>query len=119
MASFLLTWGDMSRFRLKFGVQGRFWPCLAITLCVMQNLFLPQSAHALMPAISAQPVSQAVLPGSNATLIVTATTPSLAYQWRLNGGNLSGATNSALTITNVQAANIGTYTAVITNISGA
>src|SRR6267142_2352538 len=109
----------MAGFLSKLWVHERFCPYLAVAVsCGIQCFILPQTAHALAPAIYGQPVSQAVLPGSNATFIVTAALPPLAYQWRFNGGNLSGATNSALTITNVQAANIGTYTAVITNISG-
>ena len=109
----------MAGFLLSSKAHARFCPYLAVsTFYAMASLMLPQTAHALAPAISAQPVSQAVLPGSNATFIVTAASPPLAYQWRFNGGNVSGATNSALTITNVQTASTGTYTVVITNASG-
>src|SRR5882672_10708795 len=108
----------MAGFLSNLKAHARFCAYLAVsTFYGMASLMVPQSAHALVPAISAQPVSQAALPGSNATFIVTAATPPLAYQWRFNGGNVSGATNATLTITNVQAANTGTYTVVITNVS--
>jgi len=58
------------------------------------------------------------LAGSNATFVVSATTPPLAYQWRFNGTNLSGATNSAYTRSNVQRTNAGNYSVAITNAFG-
>jgi hypothetical protein len=42
----------------------------------------------------------------------------LSYQWKLNGGDISGATSSTLTLNNAQAANAGTYTVVVTNPAG-
>jgi hypothetical protein len=42
----------------------------------------------------------------------------LSYQWRLNGFDLIGETNSTLTITNVQIANGGDYTVVISDMYG-
>jgi hypothetical protein len=72
------------------------------------------------PVITAQPQNQTVLAGSSATFSVTATgsTP-LAYQWRLNGTNIPGATSSSYTRANVQPGNAGSVTAVITNGLGA
>ena len=69
--------------------------------------------------ITVQPSSQSVLPGSNAVFQVTAggTTP-LSYQWRFNGTNLTGATSPALTVTNAQVAQAGTYTVRVTNVLG-
>jgi uncharacterized repeat protein (TIGR01451 family) len=76
------------------------------------------TAHAA-PAITAQPASQAVLPGTNATLQVAATGDApLSYQWRFNGGNLAGALASTLTLTNVQQAQAGTYSVLVTNNYG-
>ena len=40
------------------------------------------------------------------------------YQWRFNGTNLGGATNSSLSLTNVQAANAGIYDVVVSNARG-
>src|SRR5437763_16924794 len=105
--------GVVSKARAK----GRFYRYLTVaTFCAMQ--LLPRIACAVPPAISAQPVSQGALLGSNATFIVTAAASPMAYQWLFNGGNLSGATNSILIVTNVQAANAGAYKVVLTNASG-
>jgi len=71
-------------------------------------------------AILTQPQSQAVIQGSNATFSVTAAgiTP-LSYQWYFNGMNvLGGATNTSLTLTNVQTTNAGNYAVVVTNAFG-
>jgi GH25 family lysozyme M1 (1,4-beta-N-acetylmuramidase) len=43
----------------------------------------------------------------------------LRYQWRFNGANIAGATNSSFTMTNLQAANAGNYVVVVTNSAGA
>jgi endonuclease/exonuclease/phosphatase family metal-dependent hydrolase len=71
------------------------------------------------PYISAGPQSQSVFEGQDATFSVTATgaTP-LAYQWRLNGSDISGAIASAYTRANVQDTDAGNYQVVITNSSG-
>lgn len=71
------------------------------------------------PLITSQPASQAVCPGLSATFSVTATgTLPLRYQWRFGGANVAGATLSALALANVQAANAGNYTVVVTNAYG-
>ncbi len=71
------------------------------------------------PSITAQPVSQTVMAGSNATFsVVVAGIPPLNYQWQFNGTNLSSAINSALTLVNVQPANAGTYSVTIANVYG-
>ena len=77
------------------------------------------------PSISAQPTNQTILSGGNVVFGVTAGgTPSLAYQWRKNGtnlsngGNISGATTSVLTFTAATTNNSGNYTVVITNAYG-
>ena len=40
---------------------------------------------------------------------------SLSYQWQFNGTNIAGATNAALTLTNVQFTNAGVYTVIVTS----
>jgi hypothetical protein len=65
------------------------------------------------PLITSQPVNQTVCNGGNATFSVTATGSGLTYQWRRNGTNIAGATNSSLTINNVTNANAGNYDVVI------
>ncbi len=72
------------------------------------------------PTIATPPQSQTIAAGQNATLnVVTAGgTAPLSYQWIFGGVSLSSATDSALTITNFQAANAGSYAVIITNIAG-
>jgi hypothetical protein len=72
------------------------------------------------PAISAQPQNQMLLRGSNATFVVSATGTSLTYQWYWNGTQaIASATDTQLTLTNVQPAQAGNYSVVITNSWGA
>ncbi len=76
-------------------------------------------AGASAPTISSQPRSQSVAAGSNVTFSVTATgTQPLSYQWQRNGTNLSGATASSYTITNVQSSHAGNYAVIVTNSAG-
>jgi PKD repeat protein len=71
------------------------------------------------PTITAQPQSQTVIVGSNVTFSVSATgLPPLTYQWRFNTVNIPAATNSALTLTNVQFSQAGDYTVVVSNNGG-
>jgi uncharacterized repeat protein (TIGR01451 family) len=71
------------------------------------------------PFIITQPLSQAELAGSNVTLVVTADgAPPLHYQWRFGGTVIPNATNNTLLLTNVQPANNGDYSVVITNQYG-
>ena len=69
--------------------------------------------------LSAQPQSQSASAGANVNFSVTASgAGGLRYQWRFNGGNLSGATNSALALLNVKAANAGNYSVNVTDNNG-
>jgi hypothetical protein len=72
------------------------------------------------PVIVTQPRSTNILAGASVTLTVAAggSVP-FVYQWRLNGTNLAGATNSALTLTNVQFNQAGNYSVLVTNSVGA
>jgi hypothetical protein len=65
--------------------------------------------------IIGQPTSQNVRLGGNVTNAVRALSPAgpITYQWRFNGTNLPGATNSSLVITNVQLAHEGTYSVIV------
>lgn len=72
------------------------------------------------PAVTLPPQSTNVLVGANVTFTVTATgTAPLAYQWRLHGAALPGATGTALTLVNVQPSNAGPYTVLVSNLFGA
>jgi len=72
------------------------------------------------PHVSIQPTNVTVSAANNATFTVAATgTPPLYYQWLFNGSNpILGATNPVLSLTNVQFASQGNYSAMITNVYG-
>ncbi len=73
----------------------------------------------VVPGISSQPQGVGTAPGTDVTFTVVANgAEPLYYQWRRNGSNLTGATNSSLLLTNVQSVNAGTYTVRITNSFG-
>ena len=83
----------------------------------------------LPPFITQHPVSRSVyikpdaraanLPdGTNVTFTVVASSgnPGLSYQWRFNGVDISGATASSVTVTNVGLDDEGDYLCVVTDI---
>jgi pectate lyase len=73
------------------------------------------------PSITTQPQDQInILPGASATFTVLADgSDPLSYQWYYNNSTLlTGATDSTLTIANVQVANAGTYSVVVNNVAG-
>ncbi len=72
-----------------------------------------------VPIITAQPVSISLMAGQAAVFFVTATgSPTPTYQWRRNGLNVVGATLSTITVSNVQTAQTGNYSVVVTNTAG-
>jgi hypothetical protein len=69
---------------------------------------------ALKPVISVQPQSQSLGLGANASFTVTATgTGALSYRWRRNGIKIPGQTTATLSLPNVQAADSGNYSVVV------
>jgi hypothetical protein len=79
------------------------------------------------PAISQQPTNPPSWPlgslTSSFSVVVTNTRP-LAYQWfngtnaLVDGGRLSGCTNSTLVVSNVQVPDAGGYSVVLSNVAG-
>ena len=76
-------------------------------------------------AILTPPQALAVLPGSNAVFTVTTVSPAaFNYQWRRDGllltnsAQITGATSATMTISNVQAADLGGYTVTASNTFG-
>src|SRR5262249_52286802 len=53
--------------------------------------------------------------GATVAFSVLAGGGQLSFQWRFNGTNLTGSTNSVLLLTNVQSADAGQYDIIITN----
>ncbi|MFN7137923.1 MAG: immunoglobulin domain-containing protein, partial [Limisphaerales bacterium] len=71
------------------------------------------------PVILLQPESQSPAIGTSATLSVKAGGAApLQYQWTFNGTNLLNATNSSLTLNNIQGANSGSYRVLVSNVYG-
>jgi hypothetical protein len=81
---------------------------------------LTVNAAPVAPTITAQPGSQTVTAGNNAsfTISVSGTAP-LSYQWRLNGANIAGATSATLTLTAVTTGQSGaSYSCFVSNVAG-
>jgi hypothetical protein len=71
------------------------------------------------PAFTIQPQSQVCLPGSQINFDANAVAcVSVNYQWRFNGSNVGGATNSNFTLQNVTANQSGRYDVLATNVAG-
>jgi hypothetical protein len=62
-----------------------------------------------LPWFTLQPFDRAALPGSDVTLAVDTTSTETTWQWFLDGQLLPGATTRLLRLTNVTAADVGTY----------
>jgi alpha-tubulin suppressor-like RCC1 family protein len=70
-------------------------------------------------AISSQPLSLSTYPGATVEFsVATIGQDPFAYQWRFNGTNLVGASNSVLALANVTANQLGVYSVVISNAFG-
>ena len=71
------------------------------------------------PTITAQPFNATVAAGASAAFTVGASGPlPLSYQWRFNGTNIAGATQSLYVTNNVQVVNAGGYSVVVSNPGG-
>jgi hypothetical protein len=71
------------------------------------------------PTISMQPTNQLVPIGGAAVFTVEASgSAPLLYQWEFNGTNILNATNSVLTLLNVQTNQAGNYSVVVSNSFG-
>lgn len=71
------------------------------------------------PIIVRGPSAVTAMPGQSVSFgaEVNGTEP-LSYQWRFNGNNIPGATNSTLLLRNVSAANAGSYSVIVQNSAG-
>jgi Divergent InlB B-repeat domain/Immunoglobulin I-set domain/Bacterial TSP3 repeat len=68
------------------------------------------------PQIVGQPVQQVAEPGNIVTFsVVVADASATTFQWKFNGTNIPAATGDSLLLTNVNTANEGQYSVVVTN----
>ena len=82
--------------------------CLAICTTLSMPVIVQQPASSLSP-----------MAGSTASLSVSNLSAGpVFYQWQFNGTNIAGATNAALSITNIQNASQGNYLVIISNANG-
>ena len=81
------------------------------------NYTVVVSANASAPSFTTQPQSQTVNVGQSVTF-TAASSGAPTYQWQFNGTAIAGATGATFTLTNVQAANGGSYTVSASNSSG-
>lgn len=106
---------------LRFTAYPHLYPePTAINYVYLDDIRFSASPLTASPFILASPSSQTANAGSNVNLTVTATgLPSPAYQWFFNSTNvIAGAVGPALQLTNVNFAQSGAYTVVLTNIYG-
>ena len=84
---------------------------------ILSSAELYDSTGSTSLRILAQPQSQIRNWGQTVSFSVTATngTPPYAYQWRKGGVDISDATNSVLTLTNLHLADAGTYTVLVSD----
>ena len=81
---------------------------------------LAVTAAPVAPSISTQPVNQSVVVGQSATFSVIATGGgTITYQWKKNGTDISGATNSTYTTPATSIGDNGAvFTVVVSNAAG-
>ena len=78
----------------------------------------------LIPVITLQPQSQTNNPGATVAFTCEAILQPTGYQWQLNGtnltdgGSISGATNSTLTVAGITESDAGDYTVMVSNTKG-
>jgi hypothetical protein len=93
-------------FKLLYGANDWWW--------AIDNIAV--SAGATPVSITKQPVGGLFTAGAQATLSVTASgTEPITYQWQRNGTNIPGATSTTFVINNLQSADAGTYTVLVSN----
>ncbi len=90
----------------------------ALTMIEVQAIYNAgtQGKCLIPPTIVLHPQSQTVFTGQTVNFVSIATgSQPISYQWRLNGTNVVGATNSSLTLTNIQLTSAGTYSVFASN----
>lgn len=79
----------------------------------------PGGGAPVAPSIVTPPASVAAFPGADVRFVVAATgSGPLSYQWRFNGGDITGATGPVLDLPAVSGSNAGQYTVEVRNGTG-
>ena len=124
--------GDNNGIRIEYRYTADSTGALKVTSSEIQNAGQAAAMHiyamsnreadplvSTPPTITLQPTGAKLAIGSDYTLNVGAVGSStITYQWKLNGNDVSGATNSSLVLEDISYAQGGVYTCVITNDFG-
>jgi hypothetical protein len=86
------------------------------TFTVLLPAYIARHPTNVMVRVAPDPLA-APSPTASFSASAFSTTP-VRYQWRFNGVNILNETNSTLTLTNVQVANEGAYTVMVTDAVG-
>lgn len=98
----------------------KYSPAILATSCWLIAAMASSLHAAEGPAqITSTPAGRTVFIGGSTTFTVTADgTAPLSYQWRRGGQVIAGATAASFTLSNVQAADEGNYSVVVSNALG-
>ena len=110
----VLGWGDntYNQTNLPVGLAN----AIEIAGSVYHHLVLEGDGS---PYITVSPFSQTAAAGATVRLAALAAgAQPLSCQWQCNGTDLPGATNTSLSLTNVQGSSAGSYSVVVTNALG-
>ena len=96
-------------------------PRLLLALMLAWGGYAPaEPAGLLPPKVELLSTSISTAIGSSVMLMAnTSGTPPWSFQWRMNGAEIPGATNSTLSLARIQLDNAGNYTFVLSNAVGA
>lgn len=98
---------------------GRPEVLLANTFDTFVSIHQNHSAIGSLPVITAQPTNQSINIGGSVSFDVEVSGASpFTFQWRHAGTNISDATSSALSLTNVQSNDAGFYSVLVSNAIG-
>src|SRR5215469_13581881 len=101
---------------------GRRLPGSLARMMITALLWIPTvvfGAQHVPPSIVTQPVGAAVPAGQDAKFSVVASgSPTLSYQWRFNGTDIPGATDTNLMVIRAGTSNAGLYSVQVTNAYG-
>jgi uncharacterized repeat protein (TIGR03803 family) len=124
LASFDVTDGAGPMAALTLGNDGNFYATTSMGGSgsggggtVFRFLFTP-------PIITVQPQSQTNNAGATVTFTCETLLPALGFQWKkngtnlINGGNILGATNATLTITDISDTDAASYSVIMSNEEG-